>query len=966
MAKTKLCILEDFVKVFKTFKGFSFILNSWSYMLLSLALAINLAGASPYPMEDVISEKLSVHTSQKIETVDISARLVYKDGHIGEYSLHTLQDTDKFHSYISTYPDHLELVIKKSSNHSFIVYLTRNSHIIPKGFVKKYFSKTGEAIIEKDSKDRPLSRCFFTGNVLSVSHSLASFNLCNGIKGVIEVPKKGYSVDTFVTDGKIYYHWNEQDVKNTSGHTQCATEVSNISKPMYNNLRHRNRFGRELRLPAGVTASTKYIELYVVMDHALFRRTGSLDATIMRAVNMVNYASALYRQLNMYLVLVGLEVWNEGDKIDNKPANDTEGEYDPDWMLGEFNKYRHYIISRETPNDSGQLFSALNFTGSTIGKGSSGTICMHTDSGGVTYDEYANIYTRAASTMAHELGHNLNMGHSNNEEIINGKKCECDYPGDPDFHPCLMYSYSNTYKLATKWSECTKDKLAKDLELNLGACLTNEPEKAWKLGNSPICGNFFVEEGEECDCGQPADCNSKCCNASTCMLFPNATCATGACCNLDTCSILLQSTLCRPSRDSECDLEEFCDGSSEWCPDDTYKLDGTSCYNRGNAYCYDGKCNSHNSQCHFIWGHDSARSANDSCYNQLNKDKRYYGNCGWAASDVRDGERPLERDFLACETEQDRKCGLLHCVFDDENNLETRIINYPLVIFPQTIHDGSICIISSFDVGYKNYDPGQVPNGADCGNNSMCVNSKCVPVPERVELCSCNGHGVCNQKLECHCDIGWAPPFCKTKGFGGSASSNHPVIPGANLTLIAGLIAFFCGIVPLILVSLFIIYKRKSVLKAKYLMVVNRFKKNSSPTLSNPLVGLTSLDTETGHSSNQVEKFKNSHNKTVISSPIFQSTTNSATTNSLKSESGQSKVLETSASVPTRAAPLPPSAASKSNRSQRTYENVSPSVHSQSSRASKRADSANRSSPSKPAVLPKPKPVLPKPKPVHQ
>ena len=82
------------------------------------------------------------------------------------------------------------------------------------------------------------------------------------------------------------------------------------------------------------------------------------------------------------------------------------------------------------------------------------------------------------------------------------------------------------------------------------------------------------------------------------------------------------STPCRPTQDSECDLEEFCDGSSEWCPLDTYKRDGTPCYNRGDAYCYDGKCNSHDSQCHLVWGIDSIRRAEDYCYTKLNNDSK--------------------------------------------------------------------------------------------------------------------------------------------------------------------------------------------------------------------------------------------------------------------------------------------------------------------------------------------------------
>ena len=82
-------------------------------------------------------------------------------------------------------------------------------------------------------------------------------------------------------------------------------------------------------------------------------------------------------------------------------------------------------------------------------------------------------------------------------------------------------------------------------------------------------------------------------------------------------------TLCRPTQDSECDTEEFCDGSSEWCPLDTYKRDGTPCYNRGDAYCYDGKCNSHNSQCYFVWGIEDARKSDDRCYTEYNNDSMY-------------------------------------------------------------------------------------------------------------------------------------------------------------------------------------------------------------------------------------------------------------------------------------------------------------------------------------------------------
>lgn len=85
------------------------------------------------------------------------------------------------------------------------------------------------------------------------------------------------------------------------------------------------------------------------------------------------------------------------------------------------------------------------------------------------------------------------------------------------------------YRTAIRFEVPEFEKLMKNL-----TCITLR----FSLFEGPVCGNGFVEPGEQCDCGLRDRCNNSCCNPITCTLHVNASCATGECCDLQVLTLI--------------------------------------------------------------------------------------------------------------------------------------------------------------------------------------------------------------------------------------------------------------------------------------------------------------------------------------------------------------------------------------------------------------------------------------------
>uniref|UniRef100_A0A8C3AZB1 ADAM metallopeptidase domain 19a n=1 Tax=Cyclopterus lumpus TaxID=8103 RepID=A0A8C3AZB1_CYCLU len=469
------------------------------------------------------------------------------------------------------------------------------------------------------------------------------------------------------------------------------------------------------------------------------RQNKDYEKTKTRIMEIANYVDKFYRALNIRVPLIGLEVWTDRDQ-----CIVTE---EPNATLWSFLQWRQKLKSRKK-HDNAQLLTGVIFKGTTIGMAPLEGMCSLENSGGINVD-HSELPIGAAATMAHEIGHNFGMSHDHDG---------CCVEASAEQGGCVMAAATG-HPFPRVFSRCSKRDLDSYFQKGGGMCLFNMPNMKDLVGGKK-CGNGFVEDGEECDCGEPDECTNDCCNANNCTLKEEAQCAHGVCC--EGCKLKQAGTMCRGPAGA-CDLPEYCTGASPYCPANVYLLDGSSCQ-YGVAYCYNGMCLTHEQQCLQLWGY-GARPAHDACFEDVNAAGNAFGNCG----------KDEPGNYMKCE-KKDAKCGKIQCHSAAKKPKGTNAVS-----IDTTIKTGGVevkCrgtyVYSTQDGQGDLPDPGLVMTGTKCGEGKVCRDRRCQNASfTELETCiaRCHGRGMCNSNRNCHCNRGWAPPFCEKPGLGGSVDS---------------------------------------------------------------------------------------------------------------------------------------------------------------------------------------------------
>uniref|UniRef100_A0A8C8ZV48 ADAM metallopeptidase domain 22 n=1 Tax=Prolemur simus TaxID=1328070 RepID=A0A8C8ZV48_PROSS len=596
--------------------------------------------------------------------------------------------------------------------------------VMAKAYVPYFYFQGGE-------------HCYYQGHIRGNPDSFVALSTCHGLHGMFYDGNHTYLIepeenDTSQEDFHFHSVYKSRLFEFPLDDLPSEFQQVNITPPKFILKPRPKRSKRQLRrYPRNVEEETKYIELMIVNDHLMFKKHRlSVVHTNTYAKSVVNMADVIYKdQLKTRIVLVAMETW----AADNKFAISEN----PLITLREFMKYRRDFIKEKS--DAVHLFSGSQFESSRSGAAYIGGICSLLKGGGV--NEFGKTDLMAV-TLAQSLAHNIGII-SDKRKLASGEcKCEDTWSG------CIMGDTG--YYLPKKFTQCNIEEYHDFLNSGGGACLFNKPSK---LLDPPECGNGFIETGEECDCGTPAECvleGAECCKK--CTLTQDSQCSDGLCCKK--CKFQPMGTVCREAV-NDCDIRETCSGNSSQCAPNIHKMDGYSC-DGVQGICFGGRCKTRDRQCKYIWG-QKVTASDKYCYEKLNIEGTEKGNCG------------KDKDTWIQCNKRDVLCGYLLCTnignIPRLGELDGEITSTLVVQQGRTLNcsGGHVRLEEDVDLGY-------VEDGTPCGPQMMCLEHRCLPMASfnfstclsSKEGTICSGNGVCSNELKCVCNRHWIGADCNT------------------------------------------------------------------------------------------------------------------------------------------------------------------------------------------------------------
>uniref|UniRef100_H0XSP6 Uncharacterized protein n=1 Tax=Otolemur garnettii TaxID=30611 RepID=H0XSP6_OTOGA len=390
--------------------------------------------------------------------------------------------------------------------------------------------------------------CYYQGHIEGYPNSYVTLSTCSGLRGILQFKNVSYGIEPMASEIEflhLLYKLNNS-ASNVEIILQLVSHEWKKKDLSYKGTSESLKKNLANLIPL-------YLEIHIVVDNSL-----------------------IFTQFKVTVVLSSLDLWSDKNKIS------TDGEADE--LLRRFLEWKQSYLTLR-PHDTAYLFiyrDYPNYMGATF----SGKICVTSNSAGVVL--YSNEITVEAFSILMTQMLALSLGISYDDP----KKCQCSET------ICIMNPNAMQYSGAKTFSSCSWSDFKYFISNVDASCLQNKPQM--QMSRAAICGNGNIEGNEVCDCGSAEECGANsCCDPENCVLRHGAQCYTGPCCT--NCQFAGTNVECRPKAHAECDVSEFCNGSSSLCVPDITIQNGNGCQN--NIYvCFNGECSDPDKHCESIYG----------------------------------------------------------------------------------------------------------------------------------------------------------------------------------------------------------------------------------------------------------------------------------------------------------------------------------------------------------------------------
>ena len=333
------------------------------------------------------------------------------------------------------------------SRYNLVLHL--NELLISPHFSSITYEKNNKQITRKKLKN-----CYYQGRLEPFEYNgnkfdywSAAISLCQGLQGHFGNSMDGYIVIFPSEVSATTLHQQHYLYHEVKGNTRFTFDIDPLQMHTSDNS---FSFYQQEHL-----AEHPFIELQIVNDKYSYDSHGK-DVDKLEFINavVINEVDLLYNFLGIDVVISSIVTWTSENKVDGYEDKNTLNT-----LLGNFAMYNTKFLPYKY--DVTLLLSSFQFSG-TLGKGYLGGACQKFNIAfvGIKSTDVHFI----ASSIAHEVGHTLNMLH---DEDYPSEECFCFDLTDK----CIMTSAINKDSIPVEWSTCSVDIAETTLQNDEYRCL---------------------------------------------------------------------------------------------------------------------------------------------------------------------------------------------------------------------------------------------------------------------------------------------------------------------------------------------------------------------------------------------------------------------------------------------------------------------------------------------------------------